>query len=471
MTTANRPPCAFGGDRGVPLPLGTTDLLAAAVPPAPAPPAFAPDPGALLGHLLTAAFGLQRREPSNVFNDHRTAASVRGKYPVRVFVTGPSAGLRYHDPYRHALIDADPGMDRGAGLGADASTDATRVLLVPHLADFPVPYRLLRAALAALETGFQLRALAYAAQALDVRAEAGHPSGNSGTLLARTGGHTGPQWGTAVPVRLPGLSAAATGPLRRVGRRRGPRPDDPTQDAALARGARPGSPADVCAPMLLRHAATPLSGQAADRTWADLLWQRHSGRAVAHVGGFATQPRVIDATAVTDMAAWSAAEPPGALRPIARRVRTSVVVQRVNGVPDGVHRVRDGCLEFSSSAGADRGAGTFAALESTFGYATSPLTDSSLRHANTVWVYSADLRALLADEGAGAWELAQWCCGWAAHGICLAAAGHRLYARTVRSYDEIAVQHLLGLPEHETPLFMVINGVPRFIEPLLDLRV
>ncbi|MFD0574083.1 hypothetical protein ACFQ0T_38805 [Kitasatospora gansuensis] len=108
-TTSALPPGWARSATGVPLSLGTHELLAATPYPGPCGPGTvaALEPRDLLGHLLTTAFGLQRREPSHRYADHRSVASGRAKFPVHAFLAQGSA-VRYLDVYRHALVDVTP---------------------------------------------------------------------------------------------------------------------------------------------------------------------------------------------------------------------------------------------------------------------------------------------------------------------------------------------------------------------------
>jgi hypothetical protein len=57
-----------------------------------------------------------------------------------------------------------------------------------------------------------------------------------------------------------------------------------------------------------------------------------------------------------------------------------------------------------------------------------------------------------------------------AHGLCLAAAAHGLYARPNRAFDDIALQPVVGMRPGEMVLLSVVSGSSRFREPMLDLR-
>lgn len=104
-TTSGRLPAAARLTSTTALPFGTVDLLADT--PYPRRAGFSgADRRVRLGHALVAAFGLQRREPSNPYNDHRGIPSVRSKFPVHAFLTDRWRS-QVLDVYRHALIDLD----------------------------------------------------------------------------------------------------------------------------------------------------------------------------------------------------------------------------------------------------------------------------------------------------------------------------------------------------------------------------
>ena len=85
-TSSTTPPKGARGGNGVLLPLDNARRLEVAYPTGRlAAPSDALAPGERLGHLLLAANGLQRREPSHRYNDHRTVASGRAKFPVHLF--------------------------------------------------------------------------------------------------------------------------------------------------------------------------------------------------------------------------------------------------------------------------------------------------------------------------------------------------------------------------------------------------
>jgi hypothetical protein len=57
-----------------------------------------------------------------------------------------------------------------------------------------------------------------------------------------------------------------------------------------------------------------------------------------------------------------------------------------------------------------------------------------------------------------------------AHGLCLAAAAHGLYARPSRAFDEFLLHPVVAMETAEMVLLSVVSGAGRFTEPMLDLR-
>ncbi|GAA1246747.1 hypothetical protein GCM10009665_42120 [Kitasatospora nipponensis] len=492
-TTATLPPAAARGARGRPLPVGTHRLLAQARYPLPLPAAAveALEPGELVGHLLVAAVGLQRREPSNRFNDHRSIASVRSKFPVHVVVLAPDGSCGYLDLYRHALVDlagpadgADlpglPALPDLAGL-LPAPGDLT-VVLAARTTDLPALYGRLRCALGLLELGINLRALHVAADLLGVRARLRSDpavSAAAGRLLAGSGPGT---WSPPLVLTLEGA-----GPLPASRPLPGAAEADPRQheeeDALLRQDA--GDPlileaAQVTAPLaeLAWPEAEPVRGvpelpkrPAADGEvgrpdWSRTLWNRSAGRVPAVVSGFSARPATLGEECLADLLGWLAQPAPGPLAEIGRQVRTTVALQRVAGLPTGHYTLVDGQLDAGRPAPR-----LMQRLQDAFGYPLTPVTDCGLRHANAMWVFSADLDAILDACGPAGWSLLQLWCGWASHGLATAAAAHGLFARPARSFDEYWLQRELELPREVLPVFTVICGRSRFTEPALDLRV
>ncbi|MFJ9522860.1 hypothetical protein ACIRPK_32015 [Kitasatospora sp. NPDC101801] len=467
-TTAALPPTAARGSTGHPLPHGTVDLLAAAPYPHGRTGAAAGDRA---GHLLLTAFGLQRREPSNRFNDHRVVASVRSKFPVHV-LTVSDGGAAYLDLYRHALVDLDlPDSEVPAPLGD------LDVLLAARYTDLPTPYGRLRCALGDLETGINLRSLLVAAQLAGVPARLSLDGEDSATAARLIGAADPGRWSAPVRVALSGLTAPAGGqPLPGA-------PSDPAVFAAADRllAAESGHPSLTEAEQVNGHrfaARYPLAAPAlgipaatADSAppgtgWDGVFWNRSAGRVPDRLSGFSGRPVRLPESAVQEFLAWAAVPAPSPeLAEIGRRVRLLVALQNVGdrptgyyeASPDGLRPVRENPTVMTS-------------LQAAFGYPVSPGTDCGLRHASMVWTYVVDVPELLADLGPAAWSLLQLWCGWTAHGLELAAAALGLYARPARSYDEFRVQRLAGLSRRTVPVFMTVCGRSRFAEPMLDLR-
>ncbi|MFG3052551.1 hypothetical protein ACGFZP_16555 [Kitasatospora sp. NPDC048239] len=466
-TTSGMPPQAARGNLGRPLPTGTADRLATARHPA------GRIRGATAGEVLAAAFGLLRREPANPANDHRVTASVRSRFPVHVFAVPPQGPAGYLDPYRHALVDLSA-ADEVSGPLRPARGDLTVVLAGRHT-DLPTPYGVLRCALADLETGVQLRSLLVAAELRAVAAEV-QVTGPEVAHAARLVAAAGPgSWAAPVVVTLRGV-----GPLPPTAalEEAGGGALDAELDALLARESAHPSLAEtaaVVAPRLTAAAAPagrgpgvpdlPAAPDGPD--WARVWWQRSAGRVPLPLSGFSARPAVLGEDCLRDLLAWAGVPAPGGpLQEAGAGVRTTVVAQRLGGLPTGRYEVADGGLR---AVEADPELPR--RIEQVFGYPLGPANDCGVRHAAALVVLSVDLRALTARLGPTAWGLLQVRCGWVAHGLSLGAAAHGLFARPARSFDEHHLAALLRLPPEESPVLMAVCGRSRYAEPMLDLRL
>ncbi|MFE1322066.1 hypothetical protein [Kitasatospora phosalacinea] len=479
-TTACLPPRSARADRGRPLPPGVHDLLAAAPYPdgRVAAPVSAPLSAAL--SVLAAAFGPLRREPSNPANDHRVTASVRSKFPVHVFTVPPEGPAGYLDPYRHAVVDLEPGP-AGGPAPRPAPGDLNVVLAGRHT-DLPTPYGVLRCALADLEVGINLRSLLAAAELFGLRASV-RLSGPDVAEAARLVAATGPgSWSAPVVVTLHGVGGLPpAGPLEPVG---GGTLDDEldalldaetghpslleTAAALAPRLTGPAGPSDAGRALpepSLPEPPPPTAGSDSAPDWARVWWNRSAGRVPRPLSGFSARPVTRGEECLRDLLAWAAAPAPAALDEVAARVRITAVPQRLAGLPTGRYELVGGALELRE---ADPELPR--RMESLFGYPLTPANDCGVRHATALWVFSADLRSLVEDLGPAAWGLLQVWCGWVSHGLTLGAAAHGLFARPARSFDEHRVADLLHLPEAESPVFLTACGATRYAEPMLDLR-
>lgn len=480
-TTATLPPAAARGDSGRLLPTGTAALLSRArYPQTPALPAGTTlPPGDRLGHVLLAALGLQRREPSNRFNDHRSIASVRSKFPVHAFVVAPDGSSAYLDLYRHALVDLPGTVTASSELSVllPAAGEVT-VILAARYTDLPTPYGRLRCALGLLELGINLRGLHIAADLLDVRVRQ-HWNSADVTAASRLIAGSGPgAWSPPLVLTLQGVGPLPAGqPLPHAVESGFPQYLD--EDARLRLEARHSSlleSAEVTAPLTgLSHTTSePVRGVpdlsnrdhgTARLDWAKALWNRTAGRTPEGITGFSARPTALGEDCLADLLAWSSRPAPGPLADIAGRVRTTIALQRVAGLPTGRYTVVEGRLELDRTDPA-----LMQALQDGFSYPLTPGMDCGLRHANALWVFSANLDAILDEFGPAGWSLLQLWCGWVTHGVATAAAAHGLFARPARSFEEFWMQHLMGLPRELVPVFSVTCGRSRFSEPMLDLR-
>jgi|GEM_PF-2735496 len=464
-TTSLLPPAGCRGGSGRVLPFGTTALLDGAHYPAGRVAEDDAenelDPAAVLGHVLLAAFGIQRREPSSRYNDHRVVASVRSKFPVHCFVQDEH-GLAYLDLYRHALVDVEQSVPAGSRPGC------VTVVLAARYTDFPVDYGWLRGSLADLELGINLRSLFVAAELFGVRATLeldGDRAREIAELIAGTGSG---QWTPPLLVMLETAPVSRGEPLPGGGTADSPAEDGLlTVDAGLRDSARIaatmyGIPVVPAAPA----PGLPVIARRDPTSWAQVLWNRSAGRVPAGLQGFSSVAARFGQYVLDDHCAAVATAPPSPLlAAVVDRVRISLALQRVGDRPAGVYRLGpDGLSQVRTDPA------VMSTIESAFSYPTAKDTDSCVRHAGLVWLMSADLAALAEEFGPASWTLLQLACGWMSHGLSVAAAAHGQFARPVRSFDENKVITCFELPWQEMPTFMVIAGRSRFAEPMLDLR-
>lgn len=480
-TSATVPPAAARGADGRPLPYGTHQWLADA--PYPQTPALPPEPVEdRLGRLLIAALGLQRREPSNLFNDHRSVASVRSKFPVHLFALASDGTTAYLDLYRHALVDLPGRVAADGDLARLLPTpgDIT-VLLAARYTDLPTGYGELRCTLGLLELGVNLRALHMAADLIGVRVRL-RLDGTETSAAQRLVTGTGPgAWSPPLVLTLEGVGALPPSvPLPGTTESASPQNEYQEDDDRLIRESAHASllkAAEVTASLteLRCTEAEPVRGvpdlpdldsRTVRPSWAETLWNRSAGRVPATVSGFSARPATLGMDCLGDMLAWSSHPAPGPLlAEIGNRVSTTVALQRMGGLPTGRYRLLAGQLEPDLEDPE-----LMQKLQDDFSYSLTPAVDCGLRHANAMWVFSADIDDILDEFGPAGWPLLQLWCGWAAHGVCTAAAAHGLFARPARSFDEFRMQYVMGLPREVLPVFSVTCGRSRFAEPMLDLR-
>jgi hypothetical protein len=454
-------------DRRSPLPSGTVDLLGSVRYPTGRVgrrrDMDVEVPIDRLGHALVTAFGLQRREPTNPFNDHRSYASVRSKFPVLACLRD---GTRRQvlDVYRHALLDLGTPVANGHRRPAVGR----QIQLAGRYTRLPSVYRWFRGSLVNLELGINMRALCIGLELFGLPGRLRLPGAGAHLLLSDLG--LVPTWEWALPVTV---EIASQSPRQRA-------PDwPPLAEQAPAEHPPDGSDpvlADVVAmnraqafdvPAAPLESAIPTGCSPAQLSWAELLWRRTSGGMPRGMYGMAGLRRRLPGSALHDAVAWLAVPPPGELLGAAlRAVTVTVVVQAVDGYADGVYRITDGALALHRPDPA-----AAAALEACYGYPLAPGNGCDVRHASMLSFFSVRPRELTAQFGPGGWTLAQYACGWASHGLGLAAAAHRLYARPARAFEEVRARPILDLDPDEMIVIAVVAGTPRHRGPALDLRL
>lgn len=432
-------------------------------------------------HALVMAFGLQRREPSNLFNDHRSSASVRSRFPVHAFVHTDHQGWLV-DAYRHGLLPvdgADPCWPETASLG---------IALAGRYTHLPSPYGRLRGPLVELELGIGLRNLWVAFDVFGVTAHLDLPGSGAGRLMAQLGLDPPGEWSAPLSVALrgrglgglvapppaarPPVSGSQAGGPSAAGRP-ADGDDDPTLDEVIgvnrhALDAPTGGPDE---PTRGGGSALPASVLSAATSWSDVLWRRTAGHMPRQLAGVSGRRRPVPATAVTDALAWLDVPPPTPLlREVARHLTVSAGIQDATGFATGWYRVTR-LDEQPARLDLVRADPTLPAqLEECYGHGQKVDAGCAVRQANVTWLLSADVAALVDAFGPGGWTLAQYACGWMAHGLCLAAAAHDLFARPNRAFDEVLLHPVVGTRRGEMVLLSVVTGTSRFREPMLDLR-
>ncbi|MFF3606992.1 hypothetical protein [Streptomyces sp. NPDC002463] len=432
------------------LPPGTVDLLEDT--PFPAGRITGVPEDQELAHALVAAFGVQRREPENPFNDHRGYASVRSKFPVQILVNDKGR-RRVFDPYRRALI--------GLSGASTVPSGAREVLLTGRFTRLPATYRWYRGSLVQLELGIALRAVCIAFQLLGTPVRVRFPGTGARERLAEFG--LTPSWEWTLPVVVepagdapPGTAVPDHGPAGAEAV-----PDPVMADVVEMNRAQrfPAAPAPV-------DTAIPSGTPDTGLSWAEVLWRRTSGRMPRGLFGNTARPRTVPGGVLDSARDWLLTPPPGdGPRAAAEALRVTAVTQSVTGHPDGVYEVTSGAYIPRAT-----GPGVPARLEEIYGYPLAPGNGCDVRHASVLWFLSFRPRELAEQLGTSAWTAAQYTCGWAVHGLTLAAAAAGLYARPVRAFREAPARRILGLPADEMVVLAVISGTSRFSGPLLDLR-
>ncbi|MFE9451716.1 hypothetical protein [Streptomyces sp. NPDC006739] len=448
------PPACVRDGRRTELPRGTAQLLDAV--PFPHGRAAMSDPDEALARALVAGFGVQWSDPDNIYNPHRGYASPRCLYPVQVFVDD---GERWHllEPERHALTALTSGSHRGR---------QRRIVLTGRYTRVPRGYKWFRGSLVNLELGITLRSLALGLELFGLSGRLLLPHAGSGGVLDELG--LTPDWEWSLPLVIEVAPEGATvspetpEPVRVS--------EEIPQDAVLRDVVRVNRSQEFRDPPTPLPPAVPEGAPAAPRaqSWADLMWRRNSGRMPRGLLGMSGRRTHMSADSVRDTIRWLDVPPPGrSLRAMSELVTFTAVIQDVADHEDGVHRVRGGEAVLLR---ADRTAA--ARLEAEYGYGLSADAGCDIRNASAIWFLSVKPRDLFSRFGPGGWSAAQYYCGWALHGLCLAATAHGMFARPVRAFNEIPTQRILRLDPDEMIALAAVVGAPRHAaHSLLDLRV
>jgi hypothetical protein len=472
-------PAHVATDRMCPLVWGTVDLGEDAVFPEPFPDLGLPA-RERIQHALLMAFGLQRREPSNLFNDHRSCASVRSRFPVHAFVHTDDDAW-FLDVYRHGLLPVGDACPRWPDEGPIHVAMAGRYTHLPSL------YGRLRGPLVELELGISLRSLCVALEVVGLTGDVRLPGPDVGALMAQLALDPPAQWSVPLTVTVAerheipaGVPDAA--PTPQPIDRDDDRDDDPTLAEVISVNRTSLAVADVNGahpkPSWRGTAEAIPDGLAPSAmSWSEVLWHRNAGRMPRGLAGVSGRRQTLGAAALSDAVNWLAAPPPTLLlRAIAGRITVSACLQGAEGLPTGWYRLRrptGGDEDRHRQAHLDlvtADPSLPGRLEECYGHRLTPNAGCAVRHAAMVWLLSIDVAYLVDDLGAGAWTLAQYASGWMAHGLCLAAAAHGMYARPSRAFDETRLHQVVDMAPGEIVLLSVVSGAGRFVEPFLDLR-
>ncbi|GAA5152549.1 hypothetical protein GCM10023340_33060 [Nocardioides marinquilinus] len=442
--------------RARPWPAGATARLAAQPYAAPRGPggegdADPADPVDAWGHVVAATFGPTRRDPDNPYNDHRAYPSARCLFPVRAFERHAGrVGLL--QPDAHATLDLGPDREGRADPGPSVALTG-RYTAIPSL------YGWMRGSLVGLELGIVLRQLAVAA-----------------TLRGLPLRVTPPGEGS-VPDDVPLDDPGAWSPVWRVGPAR-------PHGAGLPRPTVAPRDYDPClrevADVLARHPVggptVPLPAGVPDDLvppaepvdWAEVMWRRGSGRMPRGLHGFSFLRRPVPAKVLADAVAWLRHAPPsGLLADVHAATTVRVVLQGVDGVRDGLHRLApDGTLREERAD--PRLAAT---IEAGYGYPRDAGVGCGIGSATALWFLTVRPRDLVEAHGPAAWTAAQLAAGWATQGLCLSAAAHDLVARPMRAFPEAGVADALGLePDEMLAIAVCVGTDPPVGGVQLDLR-
>lgn len=450
------PPLSAGLPDGKrrPLPLGTAALLERASYPD-GRVAGAPALLDRIGTALVASFGVQWHDPANPYNVHRCYASPRCLYPVQVFLDD---GERWNllDLERHTLVEM-PGAAHGP-------CSRRRLALTGRYTRIPRGYKWFRGSLVNMELGIMLRSLSIGLELVGLSSLLRLPDARSHDLLTQLG--LDPTSDFSLPLIVE-LGAGEPEPTTAAPQR--PSSDHPPDEvlADIVRINRVQDFREPPAPLgtgIPADAASPSSPM----SWAELLWQRNSGRTLRGMRGMSGKRHRLPGAAVRDMCRWLSVPPPGpTLAAVGAAVTLTVVLQAVDGHTDGIYRVRDGEITvYTEDPTAAR------RLEVEYGYPLTPNSACDIRHASAIWFLTVRPRELAALFGPGGWSAAQYVSGWAVHGLCLSACAAGLFARPVRAFNEIPTQRILGLEPDEMIALAAVVGTPRHTSgSLLDIRL
>lgn len=404
---------------------------------------------------LVMAFGIQRREPSNQYNDHRSYPSVRSRFPISVFFIWNNK-CWYLDVYQHALIPIANGYRNSL---------PNCIVLAGRWAALPEFYGRLRGPLVDLELGINLRNLCTALSVWNIDHLVSTPNFDSASLLDILGLDSR-EW--CLPITIMFDEAVSFQAFQA----------QEGQEVNLKiKSFSDGSFSEVYE--FNRRILSDCDGTGAVGTWglenadancnswAEVLWERSSGRMPRELPGFDALPTSLSSEALNDALSWlNGLLPTKSLQNVMDHINIHLALRENPGCfPGGVYSIVQGEFNFRHS-----NASIMQELERAYGPSLSVANGVAIRHTAAVWFFTVNVPELLSSCGDAGWTLAQYCVGWLSQGLSIAAAAHHMWSRPTRAFEDILLQPVLGLNPGVTTILALPCGVARYSEPMLDLR-
>ncbi|MEO6703549.1 MAG: hypothetical protein ABI140_08600 [Jatrophihabitantaceae bacterium] len=410
--------------------------------------------------LLVAAGGYQRHEPHNTYNAHRGYPSAQCMFPTELFLC-TEAGSWHYDAAQHQLR---PVGRRPVGQPPSAPGQVSSLIIAARPGKLPEYYRELQWSLSLCEAGHLTELLLALATALGLAPRL-RTDFDDQAALRRIGAEQFDGWLPAAVIELgsadlPLATVAADGSwqvaddpvlaIDRLGWQAGR--TDPASTAGPVRWpSQPGT--EIALPAVTRPPAT----------WAQLLFERSSGRAT---GGFAAAPEPMPLqplVAALEQLRSTAASSWGGPTGTASGQGILVIAEQVVGLPDGLYEwsLADAGLRLRKPGR------HLAEVQRAFFY---PETVTRVSTCNFVLLQVLDYTAILAERGVRALRTSQLELGALAQAASLSMTADGGFLRPCRSFDTDRLATLAGLTGGQTVSYLCLGGRSRFTDLLLDLR-